>query len=126
MAAPRLSERPRNTKIGRMEAHYHVNLFRGRKVKRKGHRVTRCKSIAAAYRYAHLHICRGSLKEQPFEQPYVGLNCFLTTCCKRIVAYIIYFHHHVKIAVTNCDIQLNLSLQLPSLYASKTVSLSMP
>ena len=46
---------------------------------------------------------------------------FLTTCCKRIVAYIIYFHHHAKIFVTNCDIQLNLSLQLPSLYASKTV-----
>ena len=60
------------------------------------------------------------------DRRYELCKLFLTACCQRIVAYITYFHHHVKVFVTNCDIQLNLSLQLPSLYASKTVSLSMP
>jgi len=48
------TERPRKPKIGRMEAHYTGNPWTyldGQKVKGQGHRVTKCKSIAASWFY---------------------------------------------------------------------------
>jgi len=72
VTCPRM-QRPEKPKIGTVEAHHTSNLWAYLEVKRSNIKVTKCKSIAAASRYVHVHICGGSLKELP--------RCNSIGCC---------------------------------------------